>query len=534
MPRGNPTAADAAAQAGSSRAGRTARWRQSALVAVPVLLLVAFCLPVFLHNHVANYDEAMHLDCARSILRTGLPIRRIAGGQVYLNHPPLYLYILALHQALWRAGELSGRLLNTLCAVGVVAGAWLLTDLLRAPRDRGRLIGPLAAASLVAVHPLVIRLGSSVGFEMMLTLWITAALLCYLVAERRDSKRLYVLTGVLLGLALLTKALALLLLVSLGLYWLLRHGWRAFCMPGPYLVSGTALAIFALWFVFGLLADRALFMLSLHRWVGQGAIVHDPRTGLGWGVWLRQLVTGGLGLVFSALVAVAWLRAALGYRQAPQRALLALYVAVGVGASFLMSIKEVRHQLPLIVPMAVLAALALDEGAAWLGRHVRHAGALCWLGLAVILWVVAPVQFPLAESAEDHAWFTSAYRARAWEADRGDLALRRMGEWLGEHTPPDIALTTVRSGTVVGYYADRPYELLYVNDAAGVMMLLRESRIVVVDEPIAGEVALPGLSSEEREAAAALLAERYRPLHELTVGSRRVEAYEAPAGPGEH
>ena len=161
MPRGTPTAVDAAPQAGSSPASRTVRWRQSALVAVPVLLLVAFCLPVFLHNHVANYDEAIHLDCARSILRTGLPIRRIAGGQVYLNHPPLYLYILALHQALWRAGELSGRLLSTLCAAGVVVGAWLLTDLLRPRGDRWRPFGPLAAASLVAVHPLVIRLGSA-------------------------------------------------------------------------------------------------------------------------------------------------------------------------------------------------------------------------------------------------------------------------------------------------------------------------------------------------------------------------------------
>jgi len=197
-----------------------------------------------------------------------------------------------------------------------------------------------------------------------------------------------------------------------------------------------------------------------------------------------------------------------------------------------MSIKEVRHQLPLIVPMAVLVALALDEGAAWLARRARHADGLCWLGLAAILWVVAPVQLPPEGSADSHAWFTRAYRARAWEADRGDLALRRMGEWLGEHTPPDVALTTVRSGPVVGYYADRPYELLYVNDAAGVMMLLRESRIVVVDAPLEGEVALPALSPEEREAAAALLAERYRPLHQVTVDNRRVEAYEAQGASG--
>ncbi|MBI1879849.1 MAG: hypothetical protein HYR94_16785, partial [Chloroflexi bacterium] len=46
-------------------------------------------------NHIAEYDETLHLDVARNIYRFGLPIRSLGSGEAYLYHPPLFLYLIA-------------------------------------------------------------------------------------------------------------------------------------------------------------------------------------------------------------------------------------------------------------------------------------------------------------------------------------------------------------------------------------------------------------------------------------------------------
>ncbi len=501
------------------------RVRQFVLLALLLTLALAFQLPVLRHNDVADYDEALHLDCARSILRTGLPIRRAGAGHIYFNHPPLYLYLLAGDQAALGENVLTGRLLSVACSLAALALVGSTTWTLSGAQRSSAPPAPLIAASLLGVQPLFVILATSVQFEMCLTMLLAGSLLAMLQAEQRGSNQLYLLAGVLLGLALLTKALAILLLGAFCLYHLLRYQRRALTTPPLYRVVGPALALFGLWFLFGALTDPTLFRASFGRWLGQAPVAHDPRVGLGWLPWLRQAASQGMGWPLTALLAPALLWAILRLRRAPQYGLMILYLILGIVASLVMSTKEVRHLLPLLVP----AILLITGFLAWLLEPLwqRPAGrGLAGLALIALLVLVSPIEPGQIDlSAEPSAWLQAPYQARVWETPGNLMATRLAGEWLGLHTPTDALLVTAVSGPIVGYYADRAYDLLYVRDYTSIAELLAASEILVEDAPLDSAFALPELSPEERQRIIEMVHAEYVPVHGVQVGGREVRIH---------
>jgi len=493
------------------------------LLLVPLALAIAMQAPVLRLNHIADYDESIHLDCARSILRTGLPIRRIGEGQIYFNHPPLFQYVLAGFQAVVGGGLFTGRLLSAGFLIATVILVYAIALELSPQRKQTPNLAPAVAASLIAVHPLMVSLGTSVKFEMMLTALICGSCFAVLLAERRQSLWLYWISGALLGLALLTKALGLVFLGTLWVYWLARYRLQAFRMSAPYVVTGTALVLFSAGFLFGLLTDQGLFLASFSRWVGRANAAVDARAGLTWLAWLGQIGHEVFGVVFALLLVPALVRGLQRAKSNPQVGLLALYVVLGLGASFALSIKEVRHLLPLIPSAAIVLALALDE---WLLLPLfQRAGKTT---LALVLWAVlvllcSPLSISWRVTLRSPAtWFDQDYRSRSWDADRNGLALRWTGEWLGRATARETRIATVRAGTVEGYYADRNYDLLYVNDYGGVKALVEHSTVLVLDIPLKAADALPLLSAAEREEIQALVNALYIPVHRVRYGLRDV------------
>ena len=500
-------------------------WRMAqrlALVALPLALALALQWPILRHNHVADYDEALHLDCARGVLRTGLPIRRTGAGHVYLNHPPFYLYVLAANQALLGHGVLTGRLLNVAIAACNLMLVSASGSVLSGVTGRRAWAGMAVAAGILAVHPLVIGLATAIHFEILLTALVSASLLAVLWAEKRGSHRLYLLAGGLLGLALLTKALAIVFLGAFGLYHILCYRKRALTTWPLYLVAGPALLLFGLWFVFGAVMDPVVFEASLARWVGRAPVSLDPRVGMDVPGWLGQMAAAGFTWPLTAVLAPALFWGVHRLQRAPQYGLVILYLVLGVVASLVMSTKEVRHLLPLLVPASLLAAGFL----AWLcGLLWRRMGgrALASVALLVLLAAISPLEMVRVDLAESpKTWMQASYRWRAWEADGAFLALWQAADWLGQYAPADAVLTTAVSGPIVGYYADRSYDLLYVRDYAGVTDVLAHTEILVEDAPLASTFALPALTEAERQNVIELVHRVLVPVHRIEKGSREV------------
>ncbi len=499
-------------------------WVVAALA--PILIALLLQAPAMLTDRPADYDESLHLDCARSILRSGLPIRRVGEGVLYLNHPPLYLYLLAGDQALLGEGAFTGRLLSVFCALAAMAACYGLSSQIGGGRRTPPWLPATVAACLLAVHPLFIRLAVSAHFEMSLATFVNASLLCFILAEKRHKRAWYVAASTFLGLALLVKALAALLLIAYVAYLFLRHRFAMFKRFELYAIISISLAMFSVWLLYGHLFAASAMRASLARWVSAGQLAHDPRTSQGLLAWLRSAATTGFGMGFTVLMLPALGHAAWRARRQPALALLAIYVALGFAASLWMGTKEIRHLLPLIAPAAVLIAAMADD---WLISRVPHgslARALALLALIVVLAWISPLRISAASRlAEPSTWFSDDFRQWLWGAADRNAALEAAGAWLEQRTPPDALLTTAVSGPVIGYYADRSYDLLYVRDYASTLAALERTQIFVADQQLILPATLPHLSQPEREAIARYVEERFVPVYAATVNGQQIRVY---------
>lgn len=184
-------------------------------------------------------------DARPSLVEAG--VERDSVGQLLPNqitqHPPLYYGVLAGALAVlpgsadWPFDRTVGvlRLLSILLMAPLPLLAWATARALRAP--------PLAAqvATLLSVSvPQLQRVGSSVNNDAAYVLaFATVLLLLARVAGGELSRRAVVLTGVGVGVAMLTKGFALVLPLAVGLSFLVggrraapHRSWAAGVLPG--------------------------------------------------------------------------------------------------------------------------------------------------------------------------------------------------------------------------------------------------------------------------------------------------------------
>ena len=186
-------------------------------------------------------DEIPPRDERPSVAELG--VERDSVGQVLPNqitqHPPLYYALQAGVLAVlpgsedWAFDRTVGvlRLVSVLLMAPLPLLAWATTRALRAPP----LVGHVAALLTVSV-PQLQRVGSSVNNDAGYTLaFATVLLLLARVATGDLRRRTVVLTGVAVGVAMLTKGFALVLPLPVGLAFLvggLRTGARRWWLSG--------------------------------------------------------------------------------------------------------------------------------------------------------------------------------------------------------------------------------------------------------------------------------------------------------------
>ena len=296
-----------------------------------------------------------------------------------------------------------------------------------------RLRVALLAAGFVAFLPMHIAMSASVNNDVLAELFIAAVMFRLLGAlqEETTSPAHWAVTGLLIGLGLLTKFQAYILIPLAGVVWLwqLWRGWRAHELTARRWLTGVALALPALllplpWWLRNLAVYGSpdLFGLDRHAAV----VVGQPRTAdwiasQGWSAYLDRFVTftfrsfwgvfGWMGVFMDARVyllltlltililtglvwqLLRWRRGALRLSGFQKRGLglLALHLGLVAAAYLWYNLDFVQHQgryfFPALLPISIFAAVGLlglfsVSGSRWGGVMALVLMGF-WLGVGV-------------------------------------------------------------------------------------------------------------------------------------------------------
>lgn len=275
-------------------------WRYAPFVILGLHIALALLynwLTPFGNNGYANTpDEGAHFQYVAYVAREWrLPRFEGYAGVGYEAHqPPLYYFLAALLYHLVGGAGKGVRLLSTLASAGVVWLVWLTLRRLLPHRPEVALTG----MGFVAFLPMHIAIGSAVGNDALTNLLFASVL--YLLTPHPNplhkGAREYVILGVLVGLALLTKATAILLLPVVVLGLLLKRrlegaSWAQFARATG-VALGIALLIGGWWFIRNALLydDPLLQKTFLNVFAGTAKAEDFLNAGWSWGKYLRWVV----------------------------------------------------------------------------------------------------------------------------------------------------------------------------------------------------------------------------------------------------
>lgn len=278
------------------------QWNACAVPAV-LVLLTAFYMIGAGRMVLSEPDEARCALIAREMLATGDWVVPHLLNEPYFNKPPLYFWVLAGSMKLFGQSEWALRLPSALIAAGMV----VLTGQL-AGQLFGRRAAWLAGATF-AVCVGSIMASRVVRMDMLLALWIMAALLCWSRAHLLGrSRNWYIAMYVCMALGCLTKGPIAVLLPGLiiGLHVASGRQWRSLRDMHIPLGALIVIAIFGTWVILMTARHpeypRAFFWgQNLDRFAGSGADASEQVLG-------RLTVLGsfaGALLPWTALVGLA-------------------------------------------------------------------------------------------------------------------------------------------------------------------------------------------------------------------------------------
>lgn len=190
------------------------------LLAVSTLALSA----ANLFRPLANPDEGRYSEISREMAESGDWVTPRLNGLKYFEKPPLQYWATALAFRAFGVQEWSARLYVALAALAILAMVAFTARRLGTREDA------LAAVLALLASPYFVGLSGIVTLDTGLTLWLTAALCAWLVAERpgvgtSERRRWMLAMWAAMALAVLSKGLVGVVIpaAALGLHCLLRR-----------------------------------------------------------------------------------------------------------------------------------------------------------------------------------------------------------------------------------------------------------------------------------------------------------------------
>ena len=378
---------------GTARTGKSETFTRAGLVGLALLLVVASLLFFLrLRAPLLEPQEGRYAEIPRQMLLRGDWIAPTLGGRPYLDKPPLLYWSVMGAYKIFGVADRSARLVPGLAGLLLV-----LVTALWGRAALGERAGLCGGAVLCLMPELVYR-GRMLSFDILLALWVTAALAAVHVAMLGPRFRpgWWLVGAIACGLGLLTKgpvALALVAVPVAALAWidprLSRPGlmaWAAFL--------AVAVAIAAPWYVAVCLRDpefagHFFWKHNVLRFVApfdhaRPVWFYLPGLLLGLMPW-TLLLPGLARVVFDRSARTGERRPqALGMMLASSLWMLVFFSAAGC--------KRPTYLLPALPPLALALGWVIHLGAPrWRDLLARRSLPATWVAVAALLGAVGVV-----------------------------------------------------------------------------------------------------------------------------------------------
>lgn len=389
------------------------RARQQILCALqsPQIILIAACSVLWLWSaglwDLNGPDEGRYVQIAKELLQRDNWLLLTVNGEPYDQKPPLPFWIFALMLKL-SGGEVSAwamRLPSVLAGIITVLCVHGIARTLFTPRT-GLLAGLIFLSS-----PLVIKQAPTVRLDMLFTAWIAIAHWSWLTA--RETAPLGVPRILLFWFALLaaffTKGPISFILVlapplcrSLSLRsWAFWRGFK------PMLGLTASLVLIIGWLVAEGFATGHGFVVNQIASESLGRVANDSHAEPIW-YYLKSLFGGVFMpwiLLFPFMIWHAWKTRT--FTLSSRSAQLWFWIAVPLFVFHLATGKRHQYVLPLVPPLAILAAAFVDQ-CLW-NRPMPRWGSRAMALLMVTLTCITGVLFFLAEERVEFFWERELY-----------------------------------------------------------------------------------------------------------------------------
>jgi hypothetical protein len=207
-----------------------------------------------------NGDTQLEYEAASGVIKWGMPYMKYYGDMI--NQPPLGFYIEALFFKIFSLSFNNGVALVTLFGLGCTVLVYKIGEVLYGKPTA------LFAAALFALTPWQLALSRSFLIDVQCLFFSLLCLFVGIHAIRKDSEKLFMVSGTLLALALLTKFFAIFTLIPLALFYFhyrQKNLSRIFAVAAYFL---PALLLFFIWY--DIIWGRGLLYADSHT-----AFSHD-------------------------------------------------------------------------------------------------------------------------------------------------------------------------------------------------------------------------------------------------------------------
>ena len=340
-------------------------------------------------GHLANYDDCYYAEKAKEMIASGDWLTPHFAGNVRLDNPPLFLWLVAAGFTVFGVGGYGAAFFSAAAGLGSV----LL--LVRVARRLGfDAFESWSAGVILLTTPYFLKYAGHAMMDVVLTLFFLAAVDGYL-SGCEGRRRGWIQLGVATGLGILMKSvLGLFPLAVVAAHRLSVRRTKGLTDPGLWLAAATAVLIGAPWFAYQFAVHRETLMSEHFRWL----------------IWSRGFVepaVGGGNDPFGYLTRIAkaywpWLPLALAglwitvkrsldpARDPAERAsarLVLSWLVIVVGTMSLGHVKKLWYVMSVFPCLALLAATAAGGG---IRSEAARRRAVAWAS-AVITTVAAVV-----------------------------------------------------------------------------------------------------------------------------------------------
>jgi len=357
------------------------------------ILAAVVLIPLIGNCHLFDWDEINFAECAREMLVTGNYSLVQINYQPFWEKPPLFIWLQALSMNLFGVNEFAARLPNAVCGIVTV-----LTLFFTGKKLFNLRFG--LTWSLIHLSSLLPHLYFKSGIiDPWFNFFILLSIILFFFAVQPKSKNTtihFVLSAFTLGLAVLTKGPAALIIVSFTLlvYMLLAHKMLLLKKPVFYLFKILVLVSSFSWFAYMYMSGKKDLLDGFMDY--QIRLFKTPDSGHD-GPFFYHMAVLLLGCFPASILFLLSLRYKINLQPSQREfklLMLVLFVVVLVIFSIVKT-KIVHYSSLCYVPLSFMASLLLYKFREKFKRPIPAKAVYVFIASVVFIIITAFTQFPL-------------------------------------------------------------------------------------------------------------------------------------------